>query len=126
MNPETANDIASHGTPCSLASGWVPINLSMTPEIGDLIENLDIDNLDHAEKFLLCVEGCDSKPYFKCGNGNAWGIPRNWANRGPVVVAYSNMRKLAASAVDSHNCTCYGCAKDRQTFLELTNKNHEP
>jgi len=28
----------------------------MNVEAGDLIENLDIDNLDHAEKFLIATE----------------------------------------------------------------------
>jgi hypothetical protein len=97
-------------------------NTPITFEIGDLIEDLDL-HIDHAEKFLLCVEGCDSKPYFECGNGNAWGFPKNGINLGPVVVAYARMRSLAAGAIDAHGCSCLGCAKDRQTFLELTKQN---
>jgi hypothetical protein len=40
-----------------------------------------------------------------------------------VVVAYAHMRSLAAGAIDAHGCSCLGCAKDRQTFLELTKQN---
>lgn len=96
----------------------------MNPEPGDLIENLDIENIDHAEKFLLATESrIDGKLEFICGNNNRWRLPDNAINLGPVVVAYTNMRKLAANAVDGHNCSCSGCVKDRQTFLELTKQN---
>jgi hypothetical protein len=69
----------------------------MSPEPGDLIEDLDIDNLDHAEKFLLAqtslVDG--TTVGFICGNGNRYPFPKNGINHGPVMVAYRNLlRKI--------------------------------
>ena len=73
----------------------------MNVEAGDLIENLDIDNLDHAEKFLIATESRIG-PYgpnglreieLLCGNGNRWGFPKNGINHGNVVCAYSDLRK---------------------------------
>ena len=64
-------------------------------EEGDLIENLDIDNLDHAEKFLLVTvsHANDYGAELICGNGNRWALPKNYINHGNVVCAYSNLRK---------------------------------
>lgn len=76
----------------------------MTLEFGDLIENLDIDNLDHAEKFLLATES-HVGPYgpnglreieLICGNGNRWGFPKNGINHGNVVWAYTKARRSVA------------------------------
>lgn len=73
----------------------------MNPEPGDLIENLDIDNLDHAEKFLLATEsrignlGPNGIGQIEliCGNNNRWRMPDNAINHGNVVSAYSGLRK---------------------------------
>jgi len=64
-------------------------------EPGDLIENLDIENLHHAEKFLLAtpshVDGISIE--LICGNGNRWALPQNHTHHGPVVVAYAKLRE---------------------------------
>ena len=88
----------------------------MNVEDGDLIENLDIDNLDHAEKFLLATEsrvgpyGPDGlrKIELLCANGNRWGFPKNGINHGNVVCAYAKARKSVAETdflkVQLDNC----------------------
>jgi hypothetical protein len=69
----------------------------MNLEAGDLVENLDIDNLDHAEKFLIATESpLDGKLDLLCGNGNSWGFPTNGINHGNVVWAYTKARKSLA------------------------------
>ena len=74
---------------------------TMNLEDGDLIEDLDIDNLDHAEKFLIATESRVG-PYgpnglreieLICGNGNRYRFPTNGINHGNVVWAYSELRK---------------------------------
>lgn len=73
----------------------------MNLEDGDLIEDLDIDNLDHAEKFLLATESrigpIDSNGLGQieliCGNGNRCRFPKNGINHGNIVWAYSRARK---------------------------------
>ena len=76
----------------------------MNLEEGDLIENLDIDNLDPAEKFLIATESRVG-PYgpnglreieLLCANGNRWGFPKNGINHGNVVWAYTKARKSVA------------------------------
>jgi len=59
-----------------------------------LIENLDIKNLDHAEKFLLATESRIDGVSIEliCANGNRWALPRNYIDHGDVVVAYTKLR----------------------------------
>ena len=88
----------------------------MNLEEGDLIENLDIDNLDHAEKFLIATEsrvgpyGPDGLREIEllCANGNRWRFPTNGINHGNVVWAYSRARKSLAETdflkVQLDNC----------------------
>ena len=91
----------------------------MSLEPNDLIEDIHLQ-YDHAEKFLLAtVSPINGELELICGNGNRWPMPKNCVNLGSVVVAYYKMRELAARAVDGHDCSCYECAKDRETFYSL-------
>ncbi len=86
----------------------------MNLEAGDLVENLDIDNLDHAEKFLIATESpLDGKLDLLCGNGNSWRFPTNGINHGNVVWAYTKARKSLAETdslkMQLDNCK-YMCA----------------
>jgi hypothetical protein len=67
------------------------------PQFDDhsLIENLDIDDLNHAEKFLLATVSMIDGHSIEliCGNGNRWALPKNYKDHGNVVCAYTKLRE---------------------------------
>ena len=89
---------------------------------GDLIENLDIDNLNHAEKFLLAttsrIDGVSVE--LICGNGNRWRLPDNHVNHGNVVCAYIKLREAMRGDAERRLAECRAALLDIATTSSST------